>query len=214
MWKGIRPRFIASQVWYKYFQTAQGCQRLPVSYCPSLSVVLAPRFPTVSQSVLLPSLFQALGFIDEQALPQLRFSQCPALIPCPAIPSWNAIDIDFFSHAFVMAVFRHPLAFGVLLVCLLLQPHACNASSKQDVAKCFDQLLQADVAFWEDAKVWIWLFLTTALCLNVISLGTRLVWTRSTAHSIPGECRQANYEKERQNEEIWKICWQSRSQNR
>ena len=45
---------------------------------------------------------------------------------------------------------------------------------------------------------WIWLLLTTALCLNVISLGARLVWTRSTAHSIPGECCRANYEKERQ----------------
>ena len=102
----------------------------------------------------------------------------------------------FFRHVIVMAVFRHPLAFGVLLVCLLLQPPACNASSRQEVAKCLDQLFVADVAFWKDAKVW--LLLTTTLCLNVLSLGARLVWTRSTAHSIPGECCRANYEKERQ----------------
>ena len=100
MWKGIRSRFIASQVWYKYFQTAQGCQRLPVSYCPSLGLVLAPFFPTVSQSVLPPSLFQALWFRDKQDFSQLRFSQCPALQPRPAIPSWNMADIDFFQACF------------------------------------------------------------------------------------------------------------------
>ena len=147
---------------------------------------------------------------------RLRFLQCPALTQCPAIPSWNTADIDFFRHAFVMAVFRRPLTFGVLLVYFLLQPHACNASSRQDVAKCLDQLLQADVAFWEDAKVW--LLLTTTLCLNVILLGERLVWTRSTAHSIPGECCQANHEEEQHPEEIWKTCcettdWKAWSQN-
>ena len=126
-----------------------------------------------------------------------------------ALPSHleTLLILIFFSHAFVMAVFRHPLAFGVLLVCLLLQPHACNASSRQDVAKCLDQLLQADVAFWEDAKVW--LLLTTTLCVNAISLGERLVWTRSTAFSIPGERCQANHEKERQQEEIWKTFYET-----
>ena len=47
--------FIEAQVWYKCFQSAHGskCQHLPVSYCPSLGLVMAPRVPTVSQSVLL-----------------------------------------------------------------------------------------------------------------------------------------------------------------
>ena len=212
MWKGIRSSFIEDQVWYKCFQTRRD---VSAYLCPTLEVFCSlpasQRYHRVSCS---QASFRRSDSETIKVYHSWDFHN--VLLSFRALPSplETQLILIFFSHASMMAVFRHPLAFGVLLVCLLLQPHACNASSKQDVAKCFDQLLQADVAFWEDAKVWIWLLLTTALCLNVISLGTRLVWTRSTAHSIPGECCQANYEKERQNEEIWKICWQSRSQNR
>ena len=91
--------FIEAQVWYKCFQSAHGskCQHLPVSYCPSLGLVSAPCVPTVSQSVLLPSLFQALWFRDEQGWDFYNVLLSHSALPSPLETQLILIFSDMLS---------------------------------------------------------------------------------------------------------------------